>query len=444
VASSRTRVAVEGVSKKFARSLKKSFVYGAEEIVRAAMRLPPNQKLRESEFWALRDVSFTLKEGQSIGIVGLNGSGKTTLLRIISSILRPTRGQVRVNGLIAPMLALGAGFKPVLSGRENVFLNMSLLGVPPETIRRRFDAVVEFADIGQAIEAPLGTYSTGMRTRLGFACAILAEPEILIVDEVLSVGDARFRMKCRNKMNELRRNGVSMLLVSHSSISVETLCDECVYLRKGRLAAIGTPKEVLARYNTDEVVAAARHNDRVMSNGQPPSKRSLGGISLPTGRPIQKIVVRRANGEAATSVISAEQCCIEVVFQSATPVEDASVNLIIVDQSHNTGERMGFISSRSDVGPLRLEAGETRIGLSLTPVVLRSGAYQIKASVSSGPLDDIIDVVDGFRFVVERKPGTDGSMPYQPHIWSCNGRALPSRNDRPLEMVIELDDTIEP
>lgn len=439
MANGKARVTVEGVSKKFARSLKRSFIYGAEEIVRAAIGRQPNQQIRDSEFWALRDVSFTLEEGQSVGIVGLNGSGKTTLLRVISGILQPTRGQVHVHGAIAPMLALGAGFKPVLSGRENVFLNMSLLGLAPETIRKRFDAVADFADIGAAIDAPLGTYSTGMRMRLGFACAIFTEPEILIVDEVLSVGDARFRMKCRNKMNELRRNGVSMLLVSHSSISIETLCSQAVYLRKGRVVRIGPPDEVLAQYNTDELAKAAQHNDKILGTSGT-SVTSINQQDIPlAGQRIKKVSLQKANGEATQTVQSGGNYRIELVVVSGARVENVSVNLIVIDQTHDIGERVQFVVSRSDVGPMHLDAGESRITLGLSPIVFRPGTYTLKLSVSSGPNDDILDVVEGFKFMVERKPGTDGRSLHQPHDWSFNGTRMLPVSDR----LLEMDDVAE-
>ncbi|HZT56747.1 MAG TPA: ABC transporter ATP-binding protein, partial [Burkholderiaceae bacterium] len=252
------------MSKKFARSLKRSFVYGARDIGRLLFgRLLPRatpDALRPSEFWAVRDVSFALHRGRSLGIVGQNGSGKTTLLRMVAGVLRPTLGSVRADGAIAPMLALGAGFKPVLSGRENVFLNLALLGVGERAARARFDAILDFAELHDAIDAPLGTYSSGMQARLGFACAVHTEPSILIVDEVLAVGDARFRMKCRNRINELRRAGTALLLVSHSPILVEALCDEALLLRGGRMAQLGPPREVLKAYE-DELLRHAVAGD---------------------------------------------------------------------------------------------------------------------------------------------------------------------------------------
>ncbi len=438
MASGRTRVAVEGVSKKFARSLKKSFVYGAEEIVRAAIGRPPNQQLRDSEFWALRDVSFTLKEGQSIGIVGLNGSGKTTLLRIISGILRSTRGQVRVDGVIAPMLALGAGFKPVLSGRENVFLNMSLLGLAPEIIRRRFDAVLDFADIGAAIDAPLGTYSTGMRMRLGFACAIFTEPEILIVDEVLSVGDARFRVKCRNKMNEQRRNGMSMLLVSHSSISIEALCDECVYLKKGRVASIGPPKEVLAAYQADMIQQAATANEKAVNATLVPevSQSTSGDSELV----VESIQLYDANGVATPSLKAAEDADIEVALCATGPIDDVSINVILVDQSHNLNETVQYIALRRDAGAIRLAEGVTRVRLGFQPLVLRPGTYRLKLSVSKGSWDDLLAVVDRFKLIVTDASGDLRGHMFQPRRWTVDGIPLqPLSLGRPIDELEETD-----
>jgi lipopolysaccharide transport system ATP-binding protein len=250
-------VSVETVSKKFSRSLKRSFLYGVCDVARTIVGGEADATLRRSEFWALKDVSFQLHRGQAIGVIGFNGSGKTTLLRIIAGILRPTLGTVRITGRIAPLLALGAGFKPVLSGRENIFLNLSLLGVAPWDIRSRFDSIVEFAELGEVIDAPIGTYSSGLLARLGFACAVHTNPDILIVDEALSVGDTRFRVKCRNRINELRKNGTAMLLVSHSAITIQMLSDECVYLKEGRVAAQGRPVEVVKIYEADAARSAA-------------------------------------------------------------------------------------------------------------------------------------------------------------------------------------------
>lgn len=202
------------LSKKFCRSVKRSFAYGIKDIFGELLLQDQSQdSLRPGEFWALRDVSFHLKAGTSLGLVGANGSGKTTLLRVLSGLIKPSSGEVQIRGKVAPLLALGAGFNPILSGRENIYVNLSLLGVPRSEIDRDLDSILDFAEIGGAVDAPLKTYSSGMTARLGFACAIHTHPDLILVDEVLAVGDMRFRTKCYRKLAELKAQGTCFVLV---------------------------------------------------------------------------------------------------------------------------------------------------------------------------------------------------------------------------------------
>jgi len=407
-------VSVRDVSKKFSRSLKRSFVYGASDIGRLLTGREADETLRPSEFWAVRNVSFNLQRGKSIGIVGLNGSGKTTLLRMVSGILRPTVGEVVVNGRIAPMLALGAGFKPVLSGRQNIFLNLSLLGVPERQIRERFDSIVDFAELSEAIDAPLGTYSSGMQARLGFACAVHTDPKIMVVDEVLAVGDTRFRMKCRNRINELRRDGTSMLLVSHSSVLIETLSDECIYMRKGKVVMQGAPTRVMRRYDADHAAASAQRDaqreqdlSRAPQDGRP---LNIASVKLATAlAPDAGFWVCGLEGELAVNL------------EAVGPVDDISVNLMVFDQTHQPGEAVLFIKSSRDQGRLALMAGESRVNLKLPQVGLRPGTYRLKVSISKGAQHDLIDVVDNVRLIVRDAGRARNNLYYQPRDWVCTG-----------------------
>lgn len=200
------------------------------------------------EFWALKDVSFEVKKGETVGIIGRNGSGKSTLLQIICGTLAPTSGTVETNGRIAALLELGSGFNPEFTGRENVYMNGAVLGLSKEEIDARFDDIAAFADIGQFIEQPVKTYSSGMVVRLAFAVAIHVEPSILVVDEALSVGDERYQRKCFSRIEALRRRGVTILFVSHSAGTVVQLCDRALLLDEGELVAEGESKRVVAAY----------------------------------------------------------------------------------------------------------------------------------------------------------------------------------------------------
>lgn len=200
------------------------------------------------EYWALKDISFSMPRGQTVGIIGRNGSGKSTLLQLICGTLVPTDGAVEVSGRVAALLELGAGFNPEFSGRENVYLNGAILGLSREEIDRRFEAIVGFADIGEYINQPVKTYSSGMSVRLAFAVAINVDPEILIVDEALSVGDELFQRKCFSRIEEIRNKGATILFVSHSGSTIIELCDRAILIDSGEMLADGHPKEVVGKY----------------------------------------------------------------------------------------------------------------------------------------------------------------------------------------------------
>jgi len=199
-------------------------------------------------FWALRDVSFSVEKGQAIGIIGRNGSGKSTLLQILAGTLANTEGEYQVNGRVAALLELGAGFNPDFTGRENIFLNGATLGIPEKEMRKMESAIIDFAQIGDFIDQPVKIYSSGMFVRLAFAIATCIEPEILIVDEALAVGDAGFVIKCMNRMREMRERGTTIVLVTHDVQTVRSFCDVALWLNQGKSIAFGAPVDITGRY----------------------------------------------------------------------------------------------------------------------------------------------------------------------------------------------------
>jgi lipopolysaccharide transport system ATP-binding protein len=201
-----------------------------------------------SEFWALKDVSFEVKKGETVGIIGRNGSGKSTLLQIICGTLNPTSGSIQTHGRIAALLELGSGFNPEFTGRENVYLNAAVLGLSEKEVDGRFDNIAAFADIGQFMDQPVKTYSSGMAVRLAFSVAINVDPEILVVDEALSVGDELFQRKCFSRIETIRANGATILFVSHAGGTVVELCDRAVLIDAGEKLAVGVPKKIVGRY----------------------------------------------------------------------------------------------------------------------------------------------------------------------------------------------------
>lgn len=199
-------------------------------------------------FWALKDINLKVNKGERLGILGLNGAGKSTLLKIIAGVLKPTEGSVSVRGVMAPLLELGAGFEPQYTGAENIYLYGAVLGYSKEFIAEKYDEIVEFSELGKFINVPLKNYSSGMKSRLGFAIATIVEPDILILDEVLAVGDARFKKKCEKKIQSMFDKGVTVLFVSHSLAQVQKICDKAILLEHGQVIAQGNIDDVSAIY----------------------------------------------------------------------------------------------------------------------------------------------------------------------------------------------------
>lgn len=235
-------IQLEDVSKCYQIVRQRPFL--AKEVLRALMRRASPAEVH----WALRGISFEVGNGESLGVIGANGSGKSTLLSLIARTSYPTTGRVHVNGRVGPLLELGAGFVPELTGLENIYLNASLLGLQRREVEARLESIIEYAGIGDFVYSPLSTYSTGMSARLGFAVIAHIDPDILLIDEALSVGDREFQAKCIDTMEGFRKRGKTMLLVTHDTPMVVRICDRAIWIDKGRITAEGEVREVIARY----------------------------------------------------------------------------------------------------------------------------------------------------------------------------------------------------
>ena len=239
-----TAVVFEGVSKKF--TLHHDRPRSFQEVFLSALRRDRGNT--REEFWALRDVSFQVAQGGTVGFIGPNGAGKSTLLKLVSKILEPTSGRIEVNGRVGALLELGAGFHPDLTGRENIYLNGSILGLSRAEIRRKMDEIVAFAELERFIDVPVKHYSSGMYVRLGFSMAVHTDPEVLLVDEVLAVGDAAFQQKCLDKMAQFKREGRTILFVSHALKLIEELCAQVIWLEEGTIREVGPTDRVITSY----------------------------------------------------------------------------------------------------------------------------------------------------------------------------------------------------
>jgi ABC-type polysaccharide/polyol phosphate transport system ATPase subunit len=262
-------VKVDNVSKRFCRSLKRSLWYGLQDLGSeiggrrhgGGSGLPQSSadvQLRPDEFWAVKDVSFELRRGECLGLIGRNGAGKTTLLRMLNGLIKPDTGSINTSGRVGALIALGSGFNPILSGRENVYIGGSVVGLDKREINNKIDEIIDFAGIGEFIDAPVQSYSSGMQARLGFAVASSLNQEILLIDEILSVGDTAFREKCYQRLAEMRKKGCSFLFVSHSTLAIELMCDQCLYMVKGTQEFVGRTEQALSMYlKQDEGYATA-------------------------------------------------------------------------------------------------------------------------------------------------------------------------------------------
>ena len=327
------------------------------------------------EFWALKDVSFEVAKGESVGIIGRNGSGKSTLLQLIAGTLNPTSGSVEVTGRVAALLELGSGFNPDFSGRENVYMNGAILGLSHEEMVGRFDEIVAFAGIGDFIEQPVKTYSSGMVLRLAFAVSVCVEPDILIVDEALAVGDMAFQLKCMERLDQLTRSGTTLLFVSHDIATVKTFCQRAVYLVSGQVKAIGSASDMVELYLLD--MRDSQRQD-LTSHSQVKVKPSLGGeqafaFGTDQGRVVMACFADTQSTQSAFTTGDTVTVRIEVEYDQT--VKHPAVSLVLHDHRMvDLAGRYFRIEGRS------AEAGLSRASLEITfPARLNNGQYFLTA-----------------------------------------------------------------
>lgn len=236
-------IRIKNVSMKFNMGIEKDF-----SIKQAFINLFTGKKKKNEYFWALKNISFEVNKGDVVGLIGSNGAGKSTLLKVVSGVMKPTSGKVEVDGVISPMIELGAGFDQNLTARENIYLNGAILGYSKKFLDSKFDEIVEFSELKDFLDVPVKNFSSGMTAKLAFSIATIVDPEILIVDEILSVGDLRFQEKSKNKMMEMIKGGTTVLYVSHSLESIKELCNKVIWLDHGQVVKIGNTKEICDEY----------------------------------------------------------------------------------------------------------------------------------------------------------------------------------------------------
>lgn len=401
-------ISVENVSKKFCRDLKRSLFYGMQDIATELVGVRrQSHTLRKEEFWALKDVSFQLRRGEALGLVGSNGAGKSTILRIISGLINPDTGTLRVKGRVAPLIALGAGFNPVLTGRENIYANMSILGLPTREIEKKFQDVIDFAEIADAIDAPVQTYSSGMAARLGFACAIHVEPDILLVDEVLAVGDVKFRMKCYKRLAKLRENGTAFILVSHNAHAILNVCNSAVYLAKGQVVKVGETDSVIRKYEEDLCLGGTETSSGMLVFPAKSTEES-------SGLDITSLAFKDEEGNVLSTPMTGEPVYLCVSCKVHKRISNANLGIDITALSGES-DRVLYLTSSADNECLDLLPGDVEIQMQMPYCGLIPGKYSANIYVKEGVFS--FDVIKAFRFVVKASKVTSRSVYYQPRTW---------------------------
>jgi len=349
------------------------------------------------EFWALNDVSFEVKQGERLGIIGRNGAGKSTLLKILSRITEPTKGRIRITGRVASLLEVGTGFHPELSGRENIYLNGAILGMSRAEVHRKFDEIVAFADVERFLDTPVKRYSSGMYVRLAFAVAAHLEPEILIVDEVLAVGDAQFQKKCLDVMRQSSTQGRTVLFVSHNVNAIMRLCDRCILLRNGALISDGSCPDIVNQYNV-------QLGADVPSNHLRDTQSHLA---------IVHCSLRCDDDTNLNAAYSNESCTIEVSLHNPGPPVLTSLGIAV---NQRNGERLFGALSSEHHHPFTIRSGDSTVCCNVNPLPLNHGVYSLTLALHLYPSGLIADKIEDFLLfdVVDRRkkslPPTSGPV----------------------------------
>lgn len=386
-------VRVDGASKKFCRSLKRSLWYGLQDLGRevAGQRHGGDGDLRPEEFWAVQNVAFELRRGECLGLLGRNGAGKTTLLKMLNGLIKPDGGRIEMRGRIGALIALGAGFNPILTGRENVYVNGAVLGLTKREIDSRIDEIIDFAEMADFIDAPVQSYSSGMSVRLGFAVATSLQPDVLLLDEVLAVGDAAFRHKCYQRIHKIMRN-CAVIIVSHSMEQIAAVANKVGVLHRG---AFTLHHDVVAGINAYNLINRVEDSsdleDRVFS----------------VHPPLTHAAVRLA----ADCVPYKGRLEVTVDLAAAIPLAGLVISFTAVNQNHQPVMNW---NSRALGEAINLPTGDSRLTFAVDPLLLHQGKYNWNLWISNGGIDPLVYAMNAGSFTVESDLLPVFDMPYLP------------------------------
>lgn len=414
-------IKADNVSKKFCRSLKRSLIYGMSDVFHSlnpwsstkslSLESVSDEQLRPQEFWALRDINFEVRRGECLGLIGHNGAGKSTLLKILNGVIRPDRGQVKMRGRVGAMIELGAGFNPLLTGRENIYNQAALLGFSHEEVRRKFNDIVDFSEIPHALDMPLQNYSSGMRVRLGFSIFAHLEPDILLIDEVLAVGDVGFRMKSLNKMSELM-NRCAVVFVTHSMPQVFRICNDVMLLGQG----------------------AIQHHSRNVAEGVAAYFREFpGGETTITGSGEAKVIditgktfSQKASMNGEMVVDYGDNMEVEIELQLEAPYRSGKIQLLfwnmellpVMDVMSRQLDGYEFVTNSE---------GTARLSVAIESIPLNAGKYNLSVIVLSNDLK-VLCRHDNSLSITVKANFESGASIIHPADWTTHSRE-PNHNN---------------
>jgi lipopolysaccharide transport system ATP-binding protein len=385
-------IKIENVSKKFCRSLKRSMFYGIGDIARDLINIDTNShNLRRDEFWAVEGVSFELKRGECLGIVGMNGAGKSTLLKILNGIFPPDTGKITIKGKVAALIEVGAGFHPMLTGRENIYINGSILGVSKKEIHDNFDEIVEFAGLEDFIDTPVKYYSSGMYVRLGFSISTILQPDILILDEILAVGDAAFKHKCLHRMSKII-NHSAVILVSHSMDQIAAISSKVLMLRSGKAELYENTSDGISAYQQDNL------------NGVGGSVNSAQVFYPPVSRVKVNIIT--------PEVQYGESLIVDILIESEENIPNVSLSFSAV----NDNEQPAMIWQSKRSGKVcDILQGKQMLKFKIEPLLLSNGIYRWNFNMLQiGSVGHKIWFMRAGHFTVTSPFRSSGTIPYMP------------------------------
>ncbi len=370
-------VQVEGISKKFCRGLKRSLWYGVQDISRELCGVDSRQmtQLRRGEFWAIENASFELRRGECLGLIGPNGAGKSTLLKMLNGLIKPDQGRIRMRGRVGALIELGVGFHPLLTGRENIYINAAVLGFTKHEVNRRLEEIIDFAEIDDALDAPVRTYSSGMRVRLGFAVASVLETDVLLIDEVLAVGDIAFRLKCFNRVKELLSKGIACILVSHDVNNLSRVCTRGLTIDGGQVSYDGELAGAIIQYESSLL---------------PTLPRPEPSPACPTAEEVKIQQVRVCNplDEPCETFVSGDTVVLHVDYESRQAVSDSTI--VVRLGSVRTG-MLGSFTNQVQGVRVPLHQGTGSFAIRLPKIPFLAGAYFIRLSIYDATQETLYD-----------------------------------------------------